>query len=676
VSQTRQPRPKHQDRLPPPATSAAVPRANLRSVALPAVLIAVAVLLVYTPAMRGGYLWDDARYVSENPVLRNADGLSDIWTDLGATVQYYPMVFTTFWIEYHLWQLDTLGYHLVNIVLHVLTAVLLGCILRRLAVPGAWLAAAVFALHPLQVESVAWITERKNVLAGAFYMASALSYLHFDPGMVTANDERRRWRFWAFAGVFFLGALFSKTVACSLPAALLLVAWWKRGRLTRRVVLPLLPLFAAGAVMARVTTWVEANNVRAVGRDWDLSFLERILIAGRALWFYIAKLILPLKLTFNYPRWEIDTGAWWQYVYPLAAVALVVALWRWRGRLGRGPLVAALFYGGTLLPALGFTDVYPMRYSFVADHFQYLAGIGPIVLACVYLARRLGGAGEATSRSHPRRQQAAPTGSFYALAGAILVVLAFLTVQQARIYKNWTTLWQDTLAKNPSSFLAHNNLGSTFIDSGQLDFAIKSFGNAVRIKSDFYEAQSNLGRALAAKGRLEEAETHSTEAVRLKPDSPEANYNLANVLAGRGKLAEALGYYEASLRLRPSQAIVQTNLANTLAQLGRFEEAVVQYREAIRLAPGDATSWANLGRAFLASGADGEAAEAFQQALRLAPRDASTHVNLGLVLEKRGDRAAAAKEYEAALRINPGLVAARRALDGLDADKDASPDQD
>ncbi len=390
------------------------------------------------------------------------------------------------------------------------------------------------------------------------------------------------------------------------------------------------------------------------------------------MWFYVAKLVLPTNLTFNYPRWSIDTGAWWQYAYPLAALGLIVWLWLWRGRIGRAPLVAALFYGGTLLPALGFTDVYPMRYAFVADHYQYLAGIGPIVLACACLTRRFSGTGQTNARSRPRNGRTSATGSLYAIGGVILVVLAFLTLQQAKVYRSWMTLWQDTLAKNPSSFLAHNNLATTFIDNGQLDLAIKSLGNAVRLKPDFHEAQNNLGRALAARGRLEEAEVHAAEAVRLKPDSPEAVYNLANVLAGRGKLAEAVAQYQASLQLRPSQAMAHNNLANALAQLGRHDEAVQQYREAIRLSPDYALSWANLGRVHLERGADEEAAAAFRQALKLSPQDAVTHVNLGLVLEKRGDRSAAAREYEAALRINPGFVAARQALDGLKAGADGT----
>ena len=346
------------------------------------------------PALRGGFNWDDDAYVTNNLTLRSVHGLSQIWGQLTATPQYYPLVFTSFWLEYHLWGLNPLGYHVVNVLLHALAAMLLWRVLVRLQLPGAWLAAGIFALHPVAVESVAWVTERKNVLSAVFYFAAALAYLRWrDDGTTTtglrATSSWRSLVLYLLSLALFICALFSKTVTASLPAALLLVIWWKHGRIAGRDVWPLLPFFVAGAALGLVTSWLERTHVGANGPEWALSFFDRCLIAGRALWFYAGKLFWPANLTFIYPRWQIDPGIWWQWLFPAAAIALVMILWSLRGRIGRGPLVAVLFFAGTLLPALGFANVYPMRYSFVADHFQYLASVGLIVLAAAGLTKNL-----------------------------------------------------------------------------------------------------------------------------------------------------------------------------------------------------------------------------------------------------------------------------------------------
>jgi len=640
-------------------------RISLRTMVIPAAVIVVAVVLAYVPALQGDYIWDDPKYVSENPVLLDPGGLTRIWTELGATVQYYPLVFTTFWLEYRLWGLDTFGYHLVNVLLHAASSILLWRVLCRLSVPGAWLAAAIFALHPIQVESVAWITERKNVLAGFFYLAAALSYLHFEPRDFADAPKQRRWKLYLLSLVLFLAALFSKTVTCSLPAAILLLVWWKRGRILLPRLVPLIPMFIVGAALASVTAWMEKNNVRTVGADWDFSWLERCLIAGRALWFYIGKLVLPVNLTFNYPRWQIDTAAWWQYLFPVTAVALVAVLWLLRKRIGRAPLISALFFGGTVLPALGFTNTYPMRYSFVADHFQYLACIGPITLAVAWLTanlleRQRGSAG----RSKVGDGQALP-GSFFGLAAVMVVVLVVVSSGQARIYENRQTLWVDTLEINPESFLGHNNLGTIYLEMGRTDQAFRHFQEAVRIKPDFHEAQSNLGRIYMMKGMPTEGVAHCAEAVRLKPNSFESQYNLANALAQDGNLTAAVDHYELAAALRPQNAMVHNNLANALAQLGRYEDAARHYREAITLRPDYALAHRNLGLALAAQGDIEGATISYRKSLQLAPEDAMTHYNLGELLEKHGDKEGAGREYQAALRIDPRHTPARLALEAL-----------
>jgi len=383
--------------------------------------------------------------------------------------------------------------------------VLLWLLLRRLLgppaggwAPGAWVAAAIFALHPLQVESVAWIAERKNVLSAVFYLAALLAYVRSagldvrEPGNAGAERRCRHPLLWyVLALMLFAGALLSKTVTCTLPVAVLIIIWWKRGekgtgfffrrtpRLSqsieekdsrplfgvgpgsalRRTAKPLLPFFVMGAVLATVTVWMERYRVGAEGQEWGFSLLDRCLIAGRALWFYPGKLLWPSRLSFIYPRWEIDSTVWWQYLFPVLAAAVIVLLWSLRRRIGRGPLAATLFFVITLGPALGFINYYPMRYSFVADHFQYLAGIGLIVLTVGLLGRALRAI---EPRVGPRRTfLVGAIGS-----AALLVVLGTLTYRRTRVYESLEHLWGDTITKNPDSWMVNLQWGNVLVAQG------------------------------------------------------------------------------------------------------------------------------------------------------------------------------------------------------------------
>ncbi|MDI1318806.1 MAG: hypothetical protein PSW75_01255, partial [bacterium] len=352
---------------PPPAASPA--RADVGSwlAGWWCALVFLLILVAYLPALSGGLLWDDNGHITRTD-LRSWEGLFRIWSEIGATQQYYPLLHSAFWLEHHLWGDATLGYHLLNVLLHATTACLFGRLLQRLAVPGAWLAALLFALHPVCVESVAWISEQKNTLSAVFYLAAALAYLRFDDG------ERTPRRYVLATGLFVL-ALLTKSVTATLPAALLVVGWWRRGRLDwRRDVRPLLPWFVLAGASGLFTAHFESALIGAQGADFNLGVLQRCLLAGRVVWFYLGKLAWPADLIFIYPRWTIDTAVWWQWLFPLAGLALLGGL-AWWSRQSRGPLAAALLFGGTLFPVLGFVNVYPFVFSFVADHFQYLASL-------------------------------------------------------------------------------------------------------------------------------------------------------------------------------------------------------------------------------------------------------------------------------------------------------------
>ncbi len=528
-------------------------------------------LLAYLPALRGEMLWDDSMHVTA-PALRSLAGLWRIWFQLGATQQYYPLLHSAFWVEHLLWGDAVLGYHLVNVTLHVTAALLVVLVMRRLELPGAWLAGYVFALHPVCVEAVAWISEQKSTLSGVFYLGSALAYLHFD-------QSRRRSRYALALGLFVL-ALLTKTVTATLPAALLVILWWRRGRLEwKRDVVPLLAWFPLGAAAGLFTAWVEKTYVGAAGEDYALTALQRVLLAGRVICFYAWKLVWPANLMFTYPRWNLDAGAWWQYLFP-AAVAAVLVVLLVLARRERGPLAGFLFFAGTLFPVLGFLNVYPFRFSWVADHFQYLASLGLIVPVSCWLT------GRATRilaiKSHAM------------LFGAILpAILGVLTWIQCGNYSDAETLYTETLARNPASYMAHNNLGNILLEVPErLPDAIAEYQAALQIKPRDTEVRNNLGCALMRSQRVQEAIDEFQKALRQKPGDALVHTNLGTALTKvPGRTADAIAEFQTALRLNPELALAHANLGKALLDVpGRRHDGIAQLKTALRIEPGFAAA--------------------------------------------------------------------------------------
>jgi tetratricopeptide (TPR) repeat protein len=480
-------------------------------------------LLSYVPAYRAGFVWDDPDYIVNNPTLRSPDGLALMWTDRHSLPQWYPLVHTTFWVEYQLWGAKPTGYHVVNVLLHACNALVLWRLLKRLSVPGAWLAGCLFAVHPVHVESVAWVTERKNVLSLLLYLLAMIAYLR---AINLRSDEPPRDRpflSWYAASLgLFLGALFSKTVTCSLPAALLLVIWWKTGRVRARDVAWLVPFFAIGIYLALGTAQLERVRVGAHGHEWQYGdtpmgdFLARTIIAGRALWFYAGKLLWPASLAFVYERWTISWRDPLQYAYPLAALTLIVALFLLRRRIGRGPAVAVLFFVGTLFPALGFFNVFPHRYAFVADHFQYHASIGLIAVAAALVARGI------LRVAFPIR----------ALIVVLLIVPpAVLTYAQAQVYESPITLWDDAVRKSPNNWMAWTNYGNALVAAKLTEEALPKYEEALRLAPDVDDVQYNAGHLRARQGRFRDAEQHFLRAVQIKPTYVPAWESLGDLYA-------------------------------------------------------------------------------------------------------------------------------------------------
>ena len=538
-------------------------------------LLVCATLAAYIPALHGGPVWDDDAHLTAT-ALQSLHGLWRIWFDLGATQQYYPLLHSAFWVEHRLWGDAVPGYHLTNVLQHAAAAWLVVLILRRLSIPGAWLAGFIFALHPVSVEAVAWISEQKSTLSAVFYLASALAYLHFD-------RTRRRSLYFLALGLFVL-ALLSKTVTATLPAALLVVFWWQRGRIEWwRDVLPLLPWFVVGASAGLLTAWVERNLIGAQGADFALTFTERCLLAGRVVWFDLLHAIWPVNLIFIYPRWTVSAAVWWQYLFPAAVPALAAGLWR-ISRRRRGPLAGFLFFVGTLFPVLGFFNVYPFVYSYVADHFQYLANLGIIVPLASGLALAA------------RRNATVKMAEV-----ALVVLLGVLTWWQSGTFRDSTTLYQETLARNPDCWLAHNNLGHDLLEvPGQLPAAIDHFEAALRLQPNYPQAWNNLGIALMElPGRLPEAIGDFQTALRIQPKYPEAYNNLGIALSRvPGRLPDAIADFEAALRLQPEYPEAHNNLGIALSRIpGGLPEAIRHFEAALRIRPGDVQTQRNLAAA-------------------------------------------------------------------------------
>ena len=496
-----------------------------------------------------------------------------IWSELGATQQYYPLLHSAFWLEHKLWGDALLGYHLANVLLHAASASLVVLILRRLAVPGAWLAGFVFALHPIAVESVAWISEQKNTLSAVFYLASAYVYLR-DP---------RDWRYW-LASTFFICALLTKTVTATLPAALLLVLWWQRGTLEfRRDVMPLIPWFIVAAIAGAFTAWVERTVIGASGDAFALTFVERCLLAGRVIWFYLGKILWPTNLMFVYPRWEIDATVWWQYLFPVAAVALggglAIAAQRWERR---GPLAGYLYFCGTLVPVLGFLDVFPFVFSYVADHFQYLASLGviaPVASGLAMASERL----------------CAPKRVAMAGGAALVAILAAATWHRSAVYADAETLYRDTVARNPGAWMAYQNLGTELVARNRLPEAVDAYEGALRAKPDYTAAKANLvlahmklGDAAAeSPDRMREAIEHYETVVRLDPEHVRAHYNLGTLLMDLpDRQADALRHLETAVKMRPDNVEARVNLGVLLSDIpARSQEAIAHLEFAVEKRP-------------------------------------------------------------------------------------------
>jgi tetratricopeptide (TPR) repeat protein len=615
-----------------------------------AVLVAMT-CLAYWPAMHGDFVLDDDDLITANPLVKASDGLYRIWFTTQA-IDYWPVTNTVFWFEWRLFGMEPTGYHAINLALHIIDALLIWAVLRRLSIPGAYLAALVFAVHPVNVESVAWIAQHKNTLAMLFFLLAIWWYLAAE-GCTTPSADgpaaKRRW-YWLSLTAFVL-AMLSKGSVAMLPVILLLVAWWLKRRITARDVIQTAPFFAVAAALTIVNIWFQTHGERLTQRASGL--LERVLGAGTVVWFYLGKALAPFNLCYVYPKWNIDAAdfRWW---LPLAAALGVTAALVWRGRRegatwDRPILLAWAMFCVALVPVMGLIDVGFMQYSLVADHYQHIAVIAVIALAAA--------GGTALRRQARQGLRIAANGMVIALVAALTV----LSWRQSELYSGPLSLYADTLLKNPECSVAHNNMGLALANNfgialskaGRYDEAIMHVERAVQLRPNFAPGYNNLGIVLAQAGQTERAINEFQRALRMKPDYAEAHDNLACSLLQCGRLSEAIDQYQRAIEVQPKSPVAHNNLGGALKRSGRLPEALEHYEEAVRLRPDYPEAQSNLAVALADSGRCADALAHAEKAVALKPESAEIQNNYGIVLTKSGRPSEAIAHYEGALRLKP-----------------------
>ena len=649
-----------------------------------ALALAIPAAVSYLPALAGGFVWDD-RGFAEEPVIHAATGLRSIWfspAELEREGHYWPLVYSSFWLEHKLWGLAPAGYHAVNVALHLVNCLLTWRLLVRLRVPGAVVIAAVFAVHPVHVESVAWIIERKDVLSALFYLSAVLVWIRF-------VEQPQPGRYALALGLFTAGLL-SKSVVVTLPVALLIWHWWRYGKVTPIDLLRLAP-FAVVAVAITVPDLAFYAS-REQPLELGYSLVERALIASRALWFYAGTLVWPAELAVIYPHWEVDAGDPRGWAYLAAAAGLAAGLWLGRRRIGRGPLAGALFFAVTLAPVLGFVDYGYLQYSFVADRYQYLAGIG-------VLAVLIGGAAHGVGRL-PDRFRAVRIGAC-ALTAVVVAALGALTWRQAGVYRDEITLFSHVVAHNPAARDAHLNLGNALNMAGRYEEALEVSRIAVEQRPDSAAAHSNLGAVQMNLEQFDAARGSLRRALELQPGDPANLQNVAEALRSQGRHEQALAAYRDVLAIDPQFALAYAGMGHALYHLERHEEALRtwatafslqpdlpraaplhrlmgrvaeelgrpdaadHYARALELDPHDAEAIDRLARARFREQRHEEAYRLFRTLAELDPDDARTHANLGTTLYYLGRGEDALRSFERALSLDPDLETARAGVRAL-----------
>jgi tetratricopeptide (TPR) repeat protein len=633
--------------------SPAAPRLSLASnwrFWLPrAALIAGLTFLIFWPALRGGWIWDDDWYIRENPLMQNLAGLWKFWFRPGTWVEYYPIHETVEWLEWHFWGADTLGYHLVNLFLHILNALLVWRLLSKFGLRLAWLGGLLFAIHPAQVESVAWISELKNTLSLPFYLLALCSWIDYEE-----RGSKRDYQ--AALGLFFIGML-CKIALAPFPVIILLYAWWKRGRIAWSDLRDSAFFFAIALILGFLgieagRTYLELGNEPPESIPMGAPFI-RLAGTGLILAVYFSRAFLPVKILLTFPQWKVESHVIMGVLAWLLLAAALFWFWKKRQTWGRHAILGLGFFLLNLAPFLGFNAISYMSFAWVMDHFLYVPLIGLIGLAVAALGDLEGKLPKATGR---------------ALAVILAAAIAFLTWEAhafAGLFASEETLWAYVLQRNPNIWLAHNDLGSKLLDQQRNEEAIAQFEEVIRLNPSYSNAYYNLGFALDRLGKTAEAEDQYHRALAVNPRNAKAFVNLGGIAVRMGLFAEAIDAYQHAVKLRPDDALNHYDLGSTLLRANQLPAAIEQLRTAVTLDPDLPVAHENLGAALARSGDISAAIEEFEVAIALDPSYFIARDNLGLALAQTGRLQDAAAQFQLALQTHPDDANASHALGKL-----------
>jgi tetratricopeptide (TPR) repeat protein len=600
---------------------------------LGALIIALATFWIYWPALHGDWLWDDDQLITQNPLIHDPDGWWKIWLQPLSLVDYFPIKVSVEWIEWHLWGSDTLGYHITSVILHGVNALLVWRLLHKLGLRLAWLGGLIFAIHPLQVESVAWIAELKNTLSLFPFLLAMCAWIDFD------GHGRRKDYLLALG--FFTVAMLCKTSMVMFPLVILLHGWWRRGRLAWNDLRASLPFFAVSLVLGMVTVWFTHHH-SAVDKSAPAGgLLPGLALTGLTVAFYVSKFVLPIRLLPIYPSWNIDPPSLVQFLPWLVAIALIFYLWSKRRSWGRSALFGMGFFIINLLPVLGFILAKYKVMIWSMDHMMYLPILGLIglmVAAMEQIGNHLAG-GIRT------------WGAI--LIAATMGLFAILSHTYATKFVNEITLWTYALQGNPQGWFIHNQLGAALFKVGQLSEAKAQYQIALRIEPAYADAQNNLGTVLAQEGDLNNAIDQFKKALQNKPGSASAHCNFGDALLQSNRPSEAMAQYQAALQIDPGFAEAHNGLGNVLRKQGELGPAIAQFQQAVQNEPDKAEIRYNFGNTLLQAGRVADAIEQYQAALRINPNFAEVHNTLGTVFSRQGNLSSAIEQFQSALRITP-----------------------
>jgi len=630
-------------------------RKTANSLALAVSLFLIPVV-VYIPAMSAGFIWDDDQEITGNASIlhtysgpacgfqTNWRGLWEIWTggitndkdanevrlqdgkpeapllvtmlrpplrwvegvvfggpgyryNANQSADYFPLKTTMLWLEYQLWghDYDQMGrptpaahpFHVMNILIHALDGLLLWMVLRQLKVPGAWLASLLFVIHPVHAESVAWIAERKNTLSLLFCLLSVSAWLRFE------DSEKRKYYVWAL--VLFVASLFCKTHMVVLPAVLVLLTWWKSGKLTLRDLQRSVPFFVIGLTLAWVTVWFQ--NDRAIGGevipigDWP----SRIAGAGVVVWSYLSNALMPFNLNTIYANtpylwWPLTEPQPWMFVSGAFVLFVLVLLWKIATSPSsstatpialRTPFFVFAFFVGTLFPVLGLLKMSYMRLTLQADHFQYFSDIAIVALLGAIYATLY------------KKADASWQPILVGVCGIFVVSFCAYTWERAGVHQSEKTLWTACLKKNEASWQAHNHIGAVLYSERKVPEATPHFERAVELKPENPEVHNNLGLVRWQYGRYDEALAQYREAVRIKGEVMALRRNLADALLSMKQLPDAVEQYQIIIKEVPNDPNLHVNLGICFAQMNRFPEAKQEFETALKLDPSNPTAKQN-----------------------------------------------------------------------------------